>query len=195
MRETATQVHPAALVIYSEATKRRSVTALPIVRVRGVDPRRGQLVSVVRPLTRQRTYVRIWTPPRLQARRLFGFRGTTAHVYPASNCASNNRCRAMMGYSRASSRSLFRPLRPWTLLGFADVGSTCEPSNGLPANRGRKSLRVMPRPGPAHTPFRSSSLRVRDPGMGALVQPSAAVRTDRQRSTRRARGKLLSFNL
>ena len=41
-----------------------------------------------------------------------------------------------MGYSRASSQSLLRALRTWTLEGFADAGSTGLPSFGLLRNRG-----------------------------------------------------------
>jgi hypothetical protein len=41
----------------------------------------------------------------------------------------------MMGYSRASSQSLFRASRIWKLAGFTGAGSTCLPSFGLLCNR------------------------------------------------------------
>ena len=36
-----------------------------------------------------------------------------------------------MGYSRASSQSLFRTRGPWTFPGLTDAGSTCWPSSIL----------------------------------------------------------------
>ena len=50
--------------------------------------------------------------------------------------ASIYRRRAMMGYSRASSQSLFRAFRTSALAGSAGAGSTCLPSSGLLSNRG-----------------------------------------------------------
>jgi len=43
--------------------------------------------------------------------------------------------RAMMGYSRASSPSVCRASRTWTLSGSTGAGSTCSPSSGLLCNR------------------------------------------------------------
>jgi hypothetical protein len=62
--------------------------------------------------------------------------GSTAHVYPASDMCIELSIRAMMGYSRASSQSLFRASRTWTFAGSAGAGSTCSPSFGLLGNRG-----------------------------------------------------------
>ena len=49
--------------------------------------------------------------------------------------ASSLRCVAMMGYSRASSQSLFRASRIWKYTDSTGAGSTCLPSFGLLCNR------------------------------------------------------------
>gem|GEM_PF-4136720 len=59
----------------------------------------------------------------------------TAHVYSASDICIVS-MRAMMGYSRAGSQSLFRASRTWTFEGFSSAGSTGLPSFRLLRNRG-----------------------------------------------------------
>ena len=50
--------------------------------------------------------------------------------------ASIDRRRAMMGYSRANSLSVFRASCTSRFSGFVGAGSTCLPSSGLLSNRG-----------------------------------------------------------
>ena len=51
--------------------------------------------------------------------------------------------RAMMGYSRASSLTIPRASRTWTLTGSAGAGSTCSPSVSLLCNRRSDSSSLL----------------------------------------------------
>lgn len=77
---------------------------------------------------------RIWTPPHCKLPSLW--RPCRLHTYIRPLTWASLRCRAMMGYSRAGSQSLFRASRTWTFEGFASAGSTGLPSFRLLRNRG-----------------------------------------------------------
>jgi hypothetical protein len=67
----------------------------------------------------------------------------TAHVYSASDICIVS-MRAMMGYSRARSQSLFCVFRAWTLEGFSSAGSTGLPSFRLLRNHGFTTVYTQP---------------------------------------------------
>jgi len=102
-----------------------------------VGPKRGQIYF----LYSKRPYM---DSPSLQAP--FALAPVpTAHVYSASDYGIVS-MRAMMGYSRAGSQSLFRAFRTWTLEGFSSAGSTGLPSFRLLRNRGLRLLsrKILP---------------------------------------------------
>jgi hypothetical protein len=77
--------------------------------------------------------VRVWTPPRLQARCSLAMRFDCSRV--SGLVSWHTLMPGHNGYPRASSQLLSRAFRTWTFTGLAGAGSTCSPSVSLLCNR------------------------------------------------------------